>query len=85
MQHTFYQEDQRPITVKIRRDFITFHFKNNDDEEFYDIPTYQWKDEDKNHWQDHMSRKNWFSEEMKKFINDNTKEENGKATGAVLE
>jgi hypothetical protein len=72
MQHTFYQEGQRPITVKIRRDFITFHFKNQDDEEFYYILTDQWADP-RYHWAEHMIRKNWFSEEMKKFIDDGIK------------
>jgi len=76
MQKTFYQERARPIVVKIRPDFITFHFKNQNDEEFYDIPVFQWND-DRYNWPEHMSRKNWFSEEMKHFINDNLKEKIG--------
>jgi hypothetical protein len=69
MQKTFYNTE-RPITVKIQDDYITFHFKNEDDREFYDIPKHEWIGSAP-HWQQHMAFKNWFCGEMETFIDKN--------------
>jgi len=85
MQKTFYNylDGKRPITIKIGKDFITFHYKNENDREFYDIPKSEWisdrtgRQGREDNWHFHMMEKTWFCEEMKQFINDNTKEKNG--------
>lgn len=62
---TFYSE--RPITVKISPYEITFHFKRENDRMFYDIPKGEWC----KRWETHMEDKNWFTQEMKDFIDKN--------------
>lgn len=59
--------------------WITFHFSQEQDREFYSIPISEWISDRTNrldrpdNWHNHMADKNWFSEQMKKFIDDNTK------------
>lgn len=84
MEQTFFPEtkdygwNQRPITIKVQEDCITFHFQNEQDREFYDIPKYSWIEDKtdrldkKDNWHLHMQRKNWFTKEMKDFIDSNT-------------
>lgn len=82
MQNTFfnYINGRRPITVKVDSHFISFHFKNENDREFYYIPTHEWVNDKTNrleredNWHRHMMEKTWFCQEMKNFINDCTKE-----------
>jgi hypothetical protein len=69
MQQTFFNND-RPITVKIDISHITFHFKNEGDREFYDIPKAEWHDKEAN-WHEHMAAKNWFTTTMADFIDKN--------------
>ena len=83
MEQTFYPKtkdfgwNQRPITIKILEDWITFHFKNEQDREFYDIPKCDWisdrteRLDREDNWHFHMKEKNWFTDEMKKFIDAN--------------
>lgn len=84
MQNTFYNylEGRRPITVKIDKElgFITFHFKEEQDRKFYDIPIDEWVSDRsitrqgcEDNWHNHMMQKTWFDQFMKKFIDDNTK------------
>lgn len=76
MQRTFISENriwsQRPITVKvnIKEDAITFHFKNEDDREFYWIHISDWKAETA-FWTNHMKDKSWYTRGMEDFINSN--------------
>jgi hypothetical protein len=83
MEQTFYPKtkdfawNQRPITIKIAEDWITFHFKNEQDREFYDIPKRDWISDRKerldreDNWHYHMKEKNWFTKEMEKYIDEN--------------
>lgn len=77
MQKTFYHylDGKRPITIKVNSDFITFHFKNENDREFYSIPTNEWISDKtdrldrEDNWHTHMMSKTWFNNDMKNFIN----------------
>jgi hypothetical protein len=77
MEKTFYHHlnGQRPITVKIVPDYVTFHFKNEGNREFYSIPKKEWDSDKTNrldredNWHTHMMNKTWFNQEMKDFIN----------------
>ena len=81
-QNTFYNTGtwkDRPITIKIDDDCISFHFKTEGDREFYYIPKHEWisdkterQDRDDN-WKTHMNEKVWFTNEMEQFINNNAK------------
>lgn len=81
MQRMFdnYLDGRRPITVKVTREYITFHFKNEGDREFYWLGTDDWINDSKNRpndpsaWPRHMLKKSWFSEEMKEFIDESIK------------
>ncbi len=82
MKKTFYHymKGKRPIEVKIGPSRISFHFKNENNREFYAIPTDEWISDKiyrqgrEDNWHLHMMEKNWFNQEMKKFIDDSTKE-----------
>ena len=69
-----YCKGERPITVKVGDVFISFHFTNEGDREFYDIPVNEWvsdktnrQDRDDN-WHNHMMEKVWFSQSMKEKV-----------------
>lgn len=78
MNKTFYTQ-KRPITVKINNDTIDFHFKNENDRQFYTIPKDEWisdrsnRLERKDNWHSHMTEKTWFTSDMKLFIDSNVK------------
>ena len=78
-----YMKGKRPIEIKIGEFQITFHFKNEGNREFYSIPTDEWISDRtgrtgrEDNWHFHMMEKNWFNQDMKTFINDNTKEKIG--------
>ena len=69
--------------IEIRIDempgWITFHFSQEQDREFYSIPMEEWVSDLTNrldrsdNWHKHMMEKNWFSEPMKNFITQNVK------------
>jgi len=72
---------KRPIEVNVGPSRISFHFKKESNREFYAIPTDEWIDDRattrqgrEDNWHFHMTEKNWFNQDMKKFIDDNTKE-----------
>lgn len=83
MEKTFYNymKGKRPIEIKVGESRITFHFKKEGNREFYAIPTDEWisdrtstRQGREDNWHSHMMDKNWFNEDMKRFIDDNTKE-----------
>jgi hypothetical protein len=77
MEKTFYYylNGKRPITIRVSYDYITFHYKNEREREFYSIPLNEWISDKSNrqgrddNWHAHMMRKTWFNQEMKDFIN----------------
>ncbi len=65
--------DKRTVEVEIKDGSIDFSFAKEDMRQwFYDIPISEWT-KDYPRWQDHMREKRWFTPEMEKFINENTK------------
>lgn len=54
----------RPINVKIDEGCISFHFKRENNREFYSIFADHWDEQFKNH----MTEKSWFTKEMLDFI-----------------
>ncbi len=64
---------KRPIKIKINDEWITFHFVNEHDREFYDIPKDDWRSFKDINWYNHMMQKSWFTQQMADFINANTK------------
>ncbi len=68
----------RPVTIRIYTNGITFHFPNEGDREFYWIDKERWISDrterlDRgDNFHNHMRHKNWFMEEMAEFINKNT-------------
>lgn len=52
------------VRVNAMPGWITFHFSQEQDREFYSIATVEWDETFKKHMRD----KNWFSEPMEKFI-----------------
>lgn len=70
MEKIFYYDECRPVKIKIdkAKDYISFHFPNEEDREFYWIGIEDWKIPSR-HWEDHMARKGWYCEQMTEFIN----------------
>jgi hypothetical protein len=60
--------DKRKIDIVIDKDFVNFYF-NNDEDYFYSFLKKDWD----NQMITHMERKNWFTEEMKQYINNQIK------------
>jgi hypothetical protein len=83
MNKTFYPKteyfgwNKRAINIKINEDYITFHFKDEGDREFYYIPKTDWINDKteildrEDNWHFHMKEKVWFTNEMESFINKN--------------
>ena len=61
--------ENRPIGIKITKKYISFHFPKERNREFYWFMVSDWKS-DIPHWENHLLRKAWFSEEMKDFIHE---------------
>jgi len=69
----------RPVTVKITDEFITFHIGEDNDNEFYWIPTNEWVNDcpkigiadsrKELGWHQHMEDKIYFTSSIRKFIN----------------
>ena len=75
MQKLFYGE-RKDIFIKIDKSFILFYFyedykRDKDSDAFYWFKTNEWK-EDKEHWEKHLSKKNWFTDDMIEFLDDAT-------------
>ncbi len=76
MEHYFPTESGRTIAIRIEDGNIDFEFKKGEHRQwFYDIPVKEWKsaiEKDERGWIEHMKRKNWFTDQMKSFIDANT-------------
>ena len=75
MQKLFYGE-RKDIVIKVDKNFITFFFKedlerNKDTDAFYWFHTDEWK-YSRDHWEEHLSRKSWYTDEMTEFLDDTT-------------
>lgn len=70
----------RLVTIRINSEtnWITFHYTSEGMREFYSIPIPEWvgdktqRRDRPDNWHFHMAEKNWFTESMKNFINENT-------------
>ena len=75
MQKLFYGE-KKDILIKVDEKFILFYFnedykKDKDTDAFYWFQTQEWE-EDKNQLEKHMTKKNWFTDDMIEFLDDAT-------------
>lgn len=63
---------RRPVSIRVTSEFITFHFVNENNREFYWIPVDDWATliSDGYSFQQHMEEKSWYSEDMSDFINE---------------
>lgn len=67
----------RPISINVGKEFITFYFTNESNKEFYSIPREEWVTDRKyrldreDNWHTHMSYKTWFTPSMKTYIDEN--------------
>lgn len=68
IQKTF-NEGRRPVKIEIDENSIVFKFPTEGDREFYDIPKLYWI-KNVNKYREHMMEKNWFTEDMRQFINE---------------
>lgn len=74
-QRTFFDgvgQNYKPITVKITDGSISFYSRADNDEEFYWFPKNDWDAVTRKH----MTKKNWFSESMADFLDQNLLKEN---------
>lgn len=62
-----FESIRHDVRIVMDKDFIKFQYPSQDDREFYSIPTNDWNA----HWQFHMRKKAWFTDEMFNFINEN--------------
>lgn len=75
MQKLFYG-DRKDIVIKVDKNFITFFFKedlerNKDADSFYWFHTDEWINH-RDHWDEHLLKKRWFTDEMLEFLDDAT-------------
>ena len=83
MQKKTFVSNQRGRLIEIRVDkksgWITFHYTQEGNREFYSIPVSDWvrdlteRLDREDNWHNHMMVKTWFSEPMKSFINQSVK------------
>ena len=69
-----FQTKLRQIGISIDNEFIIFTYPEEENRDFYHIPIKQWKDDlterqgRGDNWHYHMMEKEWFSSEMKDYI-----------------
>jgi hypothetical protein len=75
MQKLFYGE-RKDILINVDEKFILFYFnedykKDKDTDAFYWFHTDEWEN-DREHWEKHLVKKNWFTDDMIEFLDDTT-------------
>ncbi len=75
MQKLFYGE-RKDILIKVDKEFVLFYFyddyKNDKDTDaFYWFHTYEWEN-DREHLEKHLTKKNWFTDDMIEFLDEAT-------------
>lgn len=67
-------DGRRPVTAKVDKaeNVVTFHFKDEEDREFYFMPLNEYM-EDQRFYRSHMLKKSWFSQGMEDFIVEHAK------------
>lgn len=73
MQKLFYGE-RKNILIKVDEEFVLFYFyddyKNDKDTDvFYWLYKDEWEDY-RDHWEYHLVKKNWFTDDMIEFLDD---------------